>query len=41
MLKELGIIIGSDTKAGILFENLFPNFMEIKYKKPSDYISIC
>ncbi len=38
MLKELGIVIGSDTKAGNLFENLFPDFMEVKYVNPSGYI---
>lgn len=39
MLKELGIVIGTDTKAGNLFESLFPNFMEIPYNLPSEYIS--
>ncbi len=40
MLKELGIVIGSDTKAGSIFESLFPNFMEIEYQKPSEYVSL-
>jgi len=40
MLKELGIVVGNNTKAGNLFEKLFPNFMEIEYKKPSEYIKI-
>ena len=40
MLKELGIIIGDDTKAGNLFESLFPSFMDIHYSKPSEYVSI-
>jgi len=40
MLKDLGILIGEDTKAGNLFESLFPNFMNVKYKNPSDYINI-
>lgn len=40
MLKDLGILMGKDTKAGNLFESLYPNFMEIKYKTPSDYVSI-
>ncbi len=39
MLKELGIVIGSDTKAGNIFEELFPNFMDISYAKPSEYIA--
>lgn len=38
MLRELGIVIGDNTKAGNLFEILFPNFMEVQYNKPSDYI---
>lgn len=40
MLKELGIISGDDTKTGEIFENLFPNFMEIDYELPSDYIKL-
>jgi hypothetical protein len=40
MLKELGIVIGNDTKAGNIFEELFPNFMEIEYSKPSEYIKL-
>lgn len=40
MLKKLGITIGSDTKAGNIFESLFPNFMEIEYQKPSEYIAL-
>ncbi|MEQ8421413.1 MAG: hypothetical protein RIB64_15495 [Arenibacter algicola] len=39
MLKELGIVIGQDTKAGNIFEGLYPNFMEIPYDKPSEYVS--
>lgn len=38
MLKELGIVIGDNTKAGNLFEELFPDFMEVQYNKPSDYV---
>lgn len=38
MLKELGIVIGDDTKAGSIFESLFPDFMDFRYKKPSEYI---
>lgn len=40
MLKELGIVIGSDTKAGNIFEELFSDFMEVNYDKPSDYIKL-
>ena len=38
MLKELGIVIGDDTKAGNIFESLFADFMDFKYEKPSEYI---
>ena len=38
MLKELGIVIGDDTKAGNRFESLFPDFMDFEYEKPSEYI---
>lgn len=38
MLKELGIIVGIDTKAGNAFEQLFPNFMEVDYNTPSEYV---
>lgn len=40
MLKELGIVIGNNTKAGNIFEELFPNFMEIQYEFPSKYIKM-
>lgn len=39
MLKRLGIIVGTDTKAGKIFEQLFPNFMEVDYKLPSEYVN--
>jgi hypothetical protein len=39
MLKELGIVIGSDTKAGGIFETYFSDFMDIEYDKPSEYVS--
>lgn len=39
MLKKLGIIVGPDTKAGKIFEQLFPNFMEVNYNLPSEYVS--
>lgn len=39
MLKQLGIA-AADNKTGKLFEELFPDFLNIEYDKPSDYISI-
>lgn len=40
MLRELGITIGKATKAGMIFEELFPSFMLVEYAKPSDYVRI-
>lgn len=40
MLNKLGIVIGKDTKAGNIFESLYPNFMDVKYKKPSEYVGL-
>lgn len=38
-LNKLGITIGKDNKAEIVFDSLFPSFLDVKYDKPSDYIS--
>lgn len=40
-LNKLGITIGIDTKADIIFEKLFPDFLTLEYKLPSDYIKYC
>ncbi len=39
-LNQLGITLGKDNKAEIVFDSLFPNFLTVKYKNPSDYVSI-
>jgi len=39
-LNQIGITVGTDTKAEAIFDTLFPNFFEIQYTKPSEYISI-
>lgn len=39
-LNQLGITVGKDGKANIIFDNLFLNFLDIEYDKPSEYISI-
>ena len=39
-LNQLGITVGINNKAEIIFDSLFPCFLKVKYKKPSDYISI-
>lgn len=40
MLNELGIVIGNDTKAGNIFEELFSDFMDVEYEKPSEFIKL-
>ncbi|SHI68500.1 hypothetical protein [Flavobacterium terrae] len=37
-LNDLSITIGKDNKAEIIFDSLFPNFFEISYTKPNEYI---
>jgi len=37
-LNQLGITIGINNKAEVVFDSLFPSFLEVKYKQPSDYI---
>jgi hypothetical protein len=37
-LNDLSITIGKDNKAELVFDSLFPNFLAIKYKKPSEYV---
>ncbi len=38
-LNELSITIGKSNKAEIIFDKLFPNFLEVEYNKPSEYVS--
>ena len=38
-LNELGIIIGRNTKAELIFDSLYPNFLEVEYTKPTEYIT--
>ena len=40
MLNQLGIVLGTDTKAGKVFDSLFPSFIDVKYNTPSEYVSI-
>lgn len=37
-LNDLSITIGRDNKAEIVFDSLYPNFLEVEYEKPSEYI---
>lgn len=38
-LNQLGITVGLNNKADIVFDSLFPNFLNVKYNEPSEYIS--
>ena len=38
MLQELGIVIGKETKAGKIFEELFSDFMSMDYDSPSAFV---
>ena len=40
MLKKLGIVLGDDTKAASVFDSLHPDFRQIKYGTPSEYVRI-
>lgn len=37
-LNELSITIGKDNKAELVFDSLFPNFLDVEYLKPTEYI---
>jgi hypothetical protein len=39
-LNKLGITVGINNKAEIVFDSLFPNFMDVKYSTPSEYVSL-
>lgn len=38
-LNQLGITIGQNNKAEIVFDELFDSFLNVKYSKPSDYVA--
>lgn len=40
VLKELKIAVGKDVKARDIFEKLHPNFFEIKYNNPTEYVKM-
>jgi hypothetical protein len=40
VLNTLGITVGTNNKADIVFEQLLPSFLKVKYKKPSEYVNI-
>lgn len=39
-LNNLGITVGKDNKAEIVFDSLFDDFREIKYENPTDYKNV-
>lgn len=39
MLNRLGITIGLNTKASKIFQEVFPNFFDVEYLTPSEYVS--
>lgn len=39
MLHKLGVIVGKNTQAGTIFEDLFSDFMYVDYCCPSDYVN--
>lgn len=39
-LNTLGITIGKDNKAEIVFDSLFDDFRKVKYKNPTHYVTI-
>lgn len=40
ILNKIGVAVGLTNNAANIFEGLFDNFSKLKYKKPSEYISI-
>lgn len=38
-LNNLGITVGKDNKAEIVFDSLFEDFMKVKYENPTDYVT--
>jgi hypothetical protein len=38
-LNNLGITVGKDNKAEIVFDSLFEDFLKVKYKNPTDYVT--
>lgn len=39
-LNQLGITVGLNNKADVVFDSLFLDFQTVKYSKPSEYVSI-
>ncbi len=37
-LNDLSITVGKNSKAETIFDSLFPNFLNVEYSTPSDYI---
>lgn len=39
-LKELNIVKSDDGQASTIFEQLFPSFLDLEYKTPSEYVNM-
>ncbi|OGW26384.1 MAG: hypothetical protein A2X59_05275 [Nitrospirae bacterium GWC2_42_7] len=39
ILNQLNIVVGMNNKAAQIFEELYPSFLDVKYRKPSDYVT--
>ena len=40
VLNQLGITVGANNKAETVFNSLFPDFYQVQYSKPSEYVSL-
>jgi len=38
-LHDLSITVGASNKVEIIFDTLFPDFLDVEYSKPSEYVS--
>jgi hypothetical protein len=38
-LNQLGITVGANNKAEIVFNSLFPDFYQVEYERPSQYVA--
>jgi len=36
LLNQLGITVGINNKADIVFDSLFPYFLDVQYSEPAD-----
>ena len=41
LINDIGLIKSKNSKTVFIFEKIFPNFFNISYRSPREYISIC